>query len=165
MSYHHDQHNQAYAYATTGQSHAAYYQTASAQTTPAHVDPRAQQQYATASASSQAAYEQAYYQQQQAAAASPSSRPITKSKDKKSKSKKTDAPTLLEVEKQWAAYHEQQRRHMNGEQQVAGTTESARYWEPNFAAFTLAGGRSYLEDGSPSPLSEAGSKRSGGGGY
>jgi hypothetical protein len=54
---------------------------------------------------------------------------------------------------------------MNGEQQVAGTTESARYWEPNFAAFTLAGGRSYLEDGSPSPLSEAGSKRSGGGGY
>ena len=92
------------------------------------------------------AYCKAYYAQQQAAASATS---VSRTKSSKSSSSRKEQATLLEVEKQWAAYYEQQR--------AAGISNPAqRNPEPDFTAFTLAGGRSYLEDGSPNPLSSNG---------
>ena len=107
------------------------------------------------------AYAQAYAHHQQQSATSSSSRSSSSKKDKKSSSSSSrrEQATLLEVEKQWAAYYEQQRT-------AQGTADDSQRYpvEPNFTAFTLAGGKSWLEDGSPSPLSSNASTRSSNGG-
>lgn len=74
--------------------------------------------------------------------------------------------TLLEVEKQWTMeHHPQEDKHMSemGNLDVGCdedgdedenwilTTEGMKYFEPNFTAFALAGGKSWLEDGSREP--------------
>jgi hypothetical protein len=173
MSYHpHDQRHGVYsahaAYASTGQyatTHAAYSQSGAAPQQHHH-QVYATPQSASSSHAAQAAYTSAHHHHhQQQATSFPSSSSNSKPKDKKSKRKQA---TLLEVEQQWAAGYPKSQsgtQHPIYEHQYATTTTNqSRYAEPNFAAFTLAGGRSYLEDGSPSPLSSAGAK-GGSGGY
>ena len=125
--------------------------------------------YAQTSATGQtsAAQAQAYaYAQQQAYAAqhatsnhSSSSRKGSSKDKKSSSSSRREQATLLEVEKQWAAYYEQQRA------QGGAAASNQQYPEPDFTAFTLAGGKSYLEDGSPSPMSSKGRSTGSGRGY
>ncbi|KIW02040.1 uncharacterized protein PV09_06542 [Verruconis gallopava] len=66
---------------------------------------------------------------------------------------------LLEVERQWAAYYEQQRRsgvYEYGDESV----QQRRRIEPDFVAFTIAGGKIYLEEGGPTQASKISSENS-----
>lgn len=161
MSYHH-------ANSASSASQQGAYYTATSGQYPQYSQGGSAQGYTTAYQSQSGYGQQASTTQyaQYPASHQNSSSSSKKSKDKKSSSSRKQQACLLEVEKQWAAAYEHQQQnsqsYAHGYNQYSASTSGL---EPNFTAFTLAGGKSYLEDGSPSPMSSNGRSSGSGNGY